>query len=129
MPPPPPLPRDLLNVPISMFEYDGKRADEALVPISPGLSIFCPFANFLQRFFPSNDFLIVFPVHMLMQPMLTLPYYRSRSSQGHDLKLPDATCQVSLKSVHCVRIRRFAKRFFLPYITWIIYKQIVPLYE
>ena len=50
--------------------------------------------------------------------MLTLPYTRSRSSQSHDLYIHcsaraiNASCQVSLKSVHRFWRRRFLKGFY-----------------
>ena len=55
---------------------------------------------------------------MHWRPMLTLPWKRSRSSQGHDLYTHcstwaiDALCQVSLKSIHRFWRRRFLKGFY-----------------
>ena len=55
---------------------------------------------------------------MHWRPMLTLKQNRSRSSQGHDLYIHcsacaiNASCQVSLKSVHRFWRRRFLKGFY-----------------
>ena len=57
--------------------------------------------SFLTSLLPLNDIFLFFPIQMHGRPMLTLPYKRSRSFQGHDLyklcraPLPDASCQVS----------------------------------
>ena len=74
--------------------------------------------QFLFYLFPSNDMLTVFPIQMHWQPMLTLSSNRSRSPQGHDLYTHcstlaiNASCQVSLKSVHWFLRRRFLKGFY-----------------
>ena len=57
--------------------------------------------SFLASFLPFIDIFQFFAIQMHGRPKLTLPYNRSRSSQGHDLyqlfraSLPDASCQVS----------------------------------
>ena len=81
-------------------------------------SIFCSFANFYFIYsLQMTCFKTVLPIQMHWQPMLTLSSNRSRSPQGHDLCTHcstlaiDASCQVSLKSVHWFR-RRFLKGFY-----------------
>ena len=50
------------------------------------------------KFFPLIDFVTVFPIQTRMRPNLTLPYNRSRSTQGHHLyklcraRVPNAQC-------------------------------------
>ena len=94
-------------------------ADEALGPFSffriiNQYSVHLPISCWL---FPSNDILTVFPIQMHGQPMLTLPYTWSRSSQGHDLYIQcstiamDASRQVSLKSIYWFQ-RRYLKGFY-----------------
>ena len=68
------------------------------------------------KFCLSNNILTIFPIQMHGRPMLTLPINRSRSSKGHNLytrstPVPDASCQVSLKSVQWFRRRRILKGF------------------
>ena len=93
-------------------------ADEALVPFDFRIINILSICQFLIYLFPSNDMLTVFPIQMHWQPMLTLSSNRSRSPQGHDLHIQcstlaiDASCQVSLKSVHRFRRRRFLKGFY-----------------
>ena len=92
-------------------------ADEDLGPFVFRIINILSICQFLFYFFPSNDMLTVFPIQMYWQPMLTLSSNRSRSPQGHDLYIHcstldiDASCQVSLKSVHRFR-RRFFKGFY-----------------
>ena len=80
--------------------------------------------QFLFYSFPSNDILTVFPIQMHWQPMLTLSSNSSRSPQGHDLYIHcsnlaiDASCQVSLKSVHRFRRRRYLKGFYHIWAWW-----------
>ena len=90
-----------------MFEYYGN-----IHVYCPGVWAYEPLGPFfsesliLGKIFTSNDYLKVF-------------LKRSRSPQGHDLythcstSAIGASCQVSLKSVHQIRRRRFLKGFYL----------------
>ena len=93
-------------------------ADEALGPFVFRIINILSICQFLFYLFPSNDMFTVFPILMHWQTMLTLSSNRSRFPQGHDLYTHcctlaiHASCQVSLKSVHRFRRRRFLKGFY-----------------
>ena len=93
-------------------------ADEALGSFVFRIINILSICQFLFYLFPLNDMLTVFPIQMHWQSMLTLSSNRSRSPQGHDLYTHcstlaiNASCQVSLKSVHWFLRRRFLKGFY-----------------
>ena len=99
-------------------------ADEALGPFVFRIINILSICQFLFYLFPSNDMLTVFPIQMHLQPRLTLSSNRSRPSQGHDLYIHcstlaiDASCQVSLKSVHRFRRKRFLKDVYHIWAWW-----------
>ena len=74
-----------------MFEYYGHIH----------VHVYSPGAGQTTHFLPLNDIFLFFPLQTNGPPKLTLPYDRSRSSQGHDLynlcraPFPDALYQVS----------------------------------
>ena len=69
-------------------------------------------------FIPFKRHVNSFPNVNALAPMLTLSSNKSRSSQGHDLyahcstSAIDASCQVSLKSIHLFWRRRFLMGFY-----------------
>ena len=93
-------------------------ADEALGPFVFRIINILSICQFLVYLFPLNDMLTVFPIQMHWQPMLTMSSNRSRSPQGHALYTHcstlaiNASCQVSLKSVHRFRRKNFFKGFY-----------------
>ena len=96
-------------------------ADEALGPFFFRIINILSICQFLFYLFPLNGMLTVgplIPIQMHWQPMLTLSSNRSWSPQAHDLYIHcstsaiHASCQVSLKSVHRFRRRRFLKGFY-----------------
>ena len=81
-----------------------------------------------------NQQFSLFPIEKPKLPNLTLPWNRSKSTQGHHLYklwwagVPEAKYQVSWKSVHRFRRRRFLMVLsifehggYLGHVTWIIY--------